>query len=227
LPQTKLKVSLDKIKTFYLPILNVSHKNTPASSKIDEKSQNMLRDQDFIFYPTQPRANKNLSLLLNVFNNLLKTRSDLKLVLTSFLHADSASIALYHHLKLKNKVIFLPKISDATLAWLYQQAACLCLTSLMEGNFPPQIFEALEYGTPIVATRLPLITELLETHSDHLLLCEPNNIEEFTAKTLYALEHRAEILAKQHVALEIVRSHGSWSSFASAIATHLKCVNCL
>jgi hypothetical protein len=49
----------------------------------------------------------------------------------------------------------------------------------MEGNFPPQIIEALHYDTPVVATRLPQIEEVLEEECDSLLLCSPKSIADF------------------------------------------------
>ena len=55
----------------------------------------------------------------------------------------------------------------------------LSFTSTMEGNFPPQIIEALHYDTPVVATRLPQIEEVLEEECNSLLLCSPKSIADF------------------------------------------------
>lgn len=213
LPATALQVQKDKITTFYLPPLML-----PGS----KSSVIELENTRFLFYPTQARPHKNLSFLLEVFHTLLQEQPDLKLVLTCYLYADSKALATYKRLKLQGYVLFYPKVSNETLSFLYSKAACLCFTSLIEGNFPPQILEALHHETPIVTTKLPLITEILKENSNLLLLCEPGDLKSFVSNTLYALEQKETVLTSQAEALKIVESQSDWKQFSNSLADCLK-----
>lgn len=51
-------------------------------------------------------------------------------------------------------------VSDEELAWLYQNAVALIAPSLEEGFGLPAV-EALTYGTPVLASRIPIFQEIL------------------------------------------------------------------
>lgn len=193
LPQSRLKVEKGKIRVFYLPLLNSVKK-----VNYNQKLPFSLKKGDYVFYPTQPRPNKNLSFLLKVFDSLVERGNSLKLVLTSDLSPDPKAMAAYKSMKFPQDVIFLSSISDEALGRLYSQAALLCFTSLAEGNFPPQIQEALIYRTPVVASRLGFITERIsEDMNDPLMLCEANNLDEYVSACEFALKNRELILERQ------------------------------
>jgi glycosyltransferase involved in cell wall biosynthesis len=224
LPETKLAVDSSKIEVFYLPNLNSSHSD---NSSIDIEFTNevleikeKLAGAPFIFYPTQARPSKNLSFLLEVFSELRKIKPEYKLLLTD-LTSDSKALRTYKKLKLRSSVVIAPRIANCTLEWLYRKADVLTFTSLIEGNFPTQIYEALEYNTPIVATKLPLITERLKDQSDLLLLVEPRNKTEFIEKLIYCIGHPGEIRAKQKMARDIIASQSTFEAFTKGILNTL------
>jgi glycosyltransferase involved in cell wall biosynthesis len=157
--------------------------------------------------------------LLSVFNEVRKTYPDLKLVMTGLLTANPEALNALHQLKLVDSVLFFPGISDTGLSFLYKNASALCLTSLMEGNFPPQIFEALEYKTPVVATRLPLIMERLNRQDSGLLLCHPSDLKDFVSNLSFALENRDFVIERQSQILEILRQQSSWKQFKEGMKT--------
>ena len=87
----------------------------------------------------------------------------------------------------------------------------------MEGNFPPQILEALEYHTPVVSTRLPQITETLGSLSEELLLCRPLDLEEFCEKLESALADRSHALARQSRVTAALRQNSSAELFYASL----------
>src|SRR5690606_13995632 len=151
--KSRLAVDPRKIRVFYLPLL--TSPPTRAGAQLPAE----LRQCQYIFYPTQARPNKNLALLLKVFDALVARGHDLRLVLTCELQHEPKALRAYELMKSKDRVVFKPQVSDGMLIQLYQHAALLCFTSLAEGNFPPQIQEALSYDTPVVASNLGFITE--------------------------------------------------------------------
>jgi glycosyltransferase involved in cell wall biosynthesis len=194
LPESRLQVDSDKIQVFYLPML--SGEVIDASN--DEALPEGLESYKYIFYPTQPRPNKNLSLLLRVFECLIERGHDLKLVLTCALNPDPKAFQVYESMKHKDRVVFLERISDERLRLLYKNTALLCFTSLAEGNFPPQIQEALAYQTPVVAGDLRFITERIpDALRTTLTLCQPNDEVDFVEACERVLKDRQGVLRNQ------------------------------
>jgi glycosyltransferase involved in cell wall biosynthesis len=129
---------------------------------------------------------------------------DIKLVLTCTLEPDPKAFSIFRNLKCKDRIIFKPRVSDDVLVNLYQNAALLCFTSLAEGNFPPQIQEAIFYRTPVVASNLEFVTERIpNAHLDKMILCEPNNLEDFVKSCEFVLHNRDLIIERQHVLREL------------------------
>jgi glycosyltransferase involved in cell wall biosynthesis len=196
LPESRLKVDQKKIRVFYLPNLN---QNT-----MDRQTVHSLPDDlspyNYLFYPVQPRANKNMYFLLQVFEVLSTRHPHIKLVLTKSLEANPKAYKLYTSLseEKKTRILFKENISDDLMLTLYKNAALLCFTSLAEGNFPPQIQEALAYEAPIVASDLGFITERIPVHlKDSLLLCQPNHLDGFVQACETVLRNRNDIIEKQ------------------------------
>ncbi len=166
-----------------------------------------------IFYPTANRPNKQLAFMLQLFALIRMEHPDLLLVLTCNLGAVPAVARAADRFELNENLITMPSIDESSLRWLYENAAVLCLTSTSEGNFPPQVLEALVYGTPVVATRLPTITELLGDRADDLLLCSPLDLGDFRLKLSQALTDRNTVLGKQAEVLERLRRTNSREQF--------------
>ncbi len=191
LPHCRLNISAEKIQVSYLPCLNVVKKEMDFSDEV-------VSSKSYIFYPTRARPNKNLSLLLHVFDKLVTKGHDINLVLTSKLDSDKKAKKIFRAMKHKTRVIFHNTVSDELLAALYRNAAMLCFTSLAEGNFPPQILEALQYHTPVVAGNLEFITERIpKDFLDAIILCEANNEQAFVEACERVLMDRELVIQKQ------------------------------
>jgi glycosyltransferase involved in cell wall biosynthesis len=219
LPNTVLEVEPEKIHVLPIPLL--MQKATGVNSVISPAVQAIMNDSQYLFYPTQDRPNKQLSFLLKLFKDLQRDLPDLKLVLTANIHIHPGTRQVYTDLQLQDAVILLEDVSDAELQGLYQRAAALPFTSTMEGNFPPQIFEALTLNTPVVATRIPLITEALGDASDRLLLCDPLDLPSFREKLLYALRYPQQVRDRQRVAYHRILDQYNDEKFADSVADFL------
>ncbi len=216
LPECVLNVDPAKIHCVPMPLL------VGASSKLANVDRDYLEAKlggwQYVFYPTANRPNKQISLLLNVFAETLKIFPDLRLVLTCALGDYPPAEEAFQSLDIAHAVVFLPGVSDATMNWLYRNASALCLTSTMEGNMPPQVLEALTYETPIVATRLPQITEVLKAESHLLQLPAPLSIDEFVEKLTWVLTHPDETLTRQKKVRQTLEVHNNMGRFSSLIA---------
>jgi len=195
LPISRLNVSPQKIHVAYLPCLNADK----AHAEIDsDKSCDQIINKPFIFYPTRPHPNKNLAFLFLVFDKLVEEGHDLNLVLTTTIEHDPKASKVFHSIKHKDRIKFLSVVSDSLLGQLYRRASLLCFTSLAEGNFPPQIHEALKYGTPIVASKLGFITERIpDDLKNSIILCEANQESDFVEGCKFALANREIVLERQ------------------------------
>lgn len=193
LPGTELDVDPKKLFTLPFPLL------MSTSQKITERYHPFknIEGYPFILYPTANRPNKNIHFLLNVFYNAHKHISDLQLVLTCSLETYSLALEQAKYLNISQHIHFFPGVSDSGLSWLYQNTACMCLTSTMEGNFPPQIVEALSYNAPVVSTRLPHIIELLGEHANSLLLFDARDLHGFVNGILQCCKNPDDVLVRQ------------------------------
>lgn len=220
LPKSRLMVDPKKIVAFPLPNLNRSLPiDTSPSSDFIEKVKTELKGRRYIFYPTQNRPNKNLVLLFQVFAELAKEDRNLALVLTGSVQHYGPAHSAWVDLKLSKHTVIANGATDADLAWLYTNCACLCVTSNIEGNFPPQIFEALAYGAPIVSSELPMITEMLGDTADSLLLARMSDAEDFVSKLRVALNNREAVLLEQQKALAVLNEKANYNRFADEVAT--------
>ena len=147
--------------------------------------EELLVPRRFLFYPTANRPNKELAFLLHVFQELRSEQPDLKVALTCSLSSyppveeTARASGLTAGGLSTNDIILFQSATEGILRWLYENATALSFTSTMEGDFPPQIIEALHYDTPVVATRLPQIEEVLEEECNSLLLGSPKSIADF------------------------------------------------
>ena len=171
----------------------------------------------FLFYPTANRPNKQIAFLLELFAQIKLQYPDLLLVLTCSLWSVPAAGEAAGRLRLGDDLVMLPRCSESVLSWLYQHCEALCLTSTMEGNFPPQMLEALRYGAPIVATRLPTVTELLKEHASLLHLCRPLDLDDFAATVSTVLGDRAAVLARQARVSNLLREWNSAERFSERL----------
>jgi glycosyltransferase involved in cell wall biosynthesis len=118
---------------------------------------------EYLLSVAQHRKNKRLDLLINAFA-VLKEREDLpattRLIIVGSHGPETPKImSLIQSLRLSNSVFLISGVTDNELAWLYQNAQALIITSSIEGFCIPLI-EALKYHTRVVCSDIPILREI-------------------------------------------------------------------
>jgi glycosyltransferase involved in cell wall biosynthesis len=119
-----------------------------------QKPQGIPSDTFFIHYPAQYWAHKNHFNLLVALQEVIKTFSNLKLVLTGSDKGNKDYInQVITELSLTNHVLDLGFISKEEIKWLYQNSKGLVMpTFLGPTNMP--LIEAAELGCPVACSNL-------------------------------------------------------------------------
>ncbi len=210
-------LSENKTETVYLPVL--------IPSGIDDRilCEDRLREQyglygQYMFYPTQIRPYKNVTILLDAFKKLLDSHIDIELVLTdarSEISEIDNKIKEYH---IEDKVRFISNVTEIELYSLYKYSAVVPVPSRFEGGFPLQASEALYMKIPIVLSGIPIVSERIKslgfTEEDcGLELFDPSNAEELAQKLKKVLEDREGTIKKQQAFRERLLSY-TWEDAA-------------
>lgn len=216
LPETRLRVDARKIRHLPLPFLN--NLEIASDAPYDKAFAESLPEL-FVFYPTRDRPSKRLRDFVEtvaIVNRRLETSGNsarlfgvLTTEISENLCPQSSPVREY----LKTYC----EISDADLAYLYLRAVCLLFTSELEGNFPTQVREALQFETPIVATRMPILLEDLGEQSDGLLLADIGDCEALAVAVLKAMNSRSQVLHRQMSVATWVQQEFSYEKFARGL----------
>jgi len=133
-------------------------------------------DQEFILFVGTIEPRKNLRLLVEAFEQLLRTTSRApKLVIAGghgWLMDDFTSFI--RQKRLDNRVCLTGYLQDEDLCGLYSTCSAFVYPSLYEGfGLPP--LEAMACGAPVITSRIP---SLMETVGDAARLVDPNSVDE-------------------------------------------------
>jgi len=173
-PRVYPYVKLDDSRVFAFPLgadLPVARTDyTPNSVLL---TQAFSGDKTYLTVGTvEPR--KNHALLLDAFDILWSRYPDLKLCFIGvhgWMVDDLIDRIEGHSLKNKN-LFWLCGLSDIDLQWAYLKARCMLYPSFTEG-FGLPIVEALHYGTPVIASDIPVFREIA---GDNIGYLNPHNL---------------------------------------------------
>jgi len=181
-----------------------------------------LGERPYLFYPVANHRHSHLAFLVEVLASLRRSVPDLALVLTCNLDENHAVVdAVSRHCLSQDVVVVVKRICEETKAWLYGRAAALCLTSTSEGQCPPQLLEALHYETPIVATRLRAIDEVLGESASGLALCEPLDLAAFVEGLSHVIAHPGDTRQRRQAARRHMAGLTGTDGFAAAFCDAL------
>jgi glycosyltransferase involved in cell wall biosynthesis len=117
----------------------------------------------FLLTVAQHRKNKNLALLIKVYNFLLNQgdlKPDTQLLIVGSTGPETKYLEeLVQNLKLDESVLFLSGLEDAELYWLYDNASLFVIPSSTEGFCLP-LAEALTLSCPTVCSDIPIFREV-------------------------------------------------------------------
>ncbi len=160
LPESRLRIISEAAR----PVFKV----LPSGAKMNETlaRHGLKPGEKFLLYVGGISPHKNLSALVDAFEQTTKNHPKLKLVLVGD-YKDDPFFSAYPALKkqvaergLENKVVFTGFVVDEDLAYLYNAATLLTFPSLEEGFGLPAM-EAMACGTPVAASNCGSLPEVL------------------------------------------------------------------
>jgi glycosyltransferase involved in cell wall biosynthesis len=123
----------------------------------------LLKGRNFVLCVAQHRSNKNIPLVVRVFERLLAERvlpAEARLVVVGITGPETQKIEEeIRDARLTRKVLLLSGLSDAELRWCYENCELLVAPSSTEG-FGLPIAEALLAGARVVCSDIPAFREL-------------------------------------------------------------------
>ncbi len=152
----------DRTSVIYLPV-NIPKDITKRLLSEKEVREKFDLKKSYIFYPTQVRPYKNISVLVEALSILRKEKDiDVNLVLTGRPSDVPEVASLIQKHNLEKEVISLSAVTESELYSLYRYAAVAAVPTLLEGGFPWQACEALFMDTPLVVSDIPVVRERIE-----------------------------------------------------------------
>lgn len=164
------------------------------NNKLDLIKKLKIKNEKYILFVGTIQPRKNLKVLIDSFDQFVKSNKNFKLVIAGKKGWLYESIfEKVKSMNLEEKVFFADHVSDEELIWLYQNAFCLVQPSLYEG-FGIPVLEAMSYGCPVVSS---FSSSLPEVGGDAGLYFDPKNSEDLYDKLMELKEN--EPLRKEFV----------------------------
>jgi glycosyltransferase involved in cell wall biosynthesis len=141
----------------------------------------------FLFTVTTSWPHKNLQVLLDAFVQLRRTRAfDGKLVVAGQIKGSrhAATIDFITRHGMVDEIVLTGFISEEEKAYLYRNAMLFVYPSLYEG-FGLPVLEAMEAGTPVLASRAASIPEV---GGDACIYFDPHSAEELASRIQYIMD---------------------------------------
>lgn len=157
----------------------------PQEKGLSRSELGLPQDKRVIVYASRLAKAKGLFFLLAAFKTVLERESDCLLILVGDGHYRQPIVREVAKLELQDDVIFTGYRPHAEVAKWMNAGDIVVLPSLTEGS-PLPVYEALACGTPIVASRVGGIPEII-TSDDYGLLVPPANSEALAEALLCAL----------------------------------------
>ncbi len=169
-------ISPDKISVVYEGF-NQAYKMMHKDEAFTQVSNSFGIKKPYILYVGVWRRYKNLPALAQAFDRLIEKGHDLELVLAGdkdpfYPEVEQKIFSIKHQHRIKA----LGRVSDGDLNRLYNGATLFVLPSLMEG-FGLTALEAAATGTPIAASDIPTLREILGQGAEYF---DPNNLDNMT-----------------------------------------------
>ena len=150
---------------------------------------------------------KRVSALIRAFAQASVTHADVDLVIVGD-GPDRKMLRAQAETAAAGRVRFLGWIADVSrLAAVYNAAECLVLASSSEG-FPTVVGEAMACGTPVLASRVGGVSELVVTDQTGWLY-EPGDDDALTSRLAFVLAHPEQVRSMRRAARHMAEDHVS------------------
>ena len=169
----------------------------------------VIRDMDYIFYPSQSRGNKNMLTLLRAYKCLLRERNiPIKLFLTcNYLEDDELRQFIYNN-RLQYDVLSFNNVSNQELAALYYGAKLVVNPTFYEGGFPFTFGEGMSVGTPSIMSDIPQVREVLQNYDIgqyEKWLFDPFSYIDLSEKIIFGLENKELLYQEQKYIYDLLK----------------------
>lgn len=159
--------------------IHVMHLGFEDICALPKESVTGVPEKFFLFVGTL-KERKNPLNVVKAFAAFCKTHPNYALVLAGKPSSETAyhgkMLSVIHQEQLEGKVLFLGRVSDGELAWLYSRAVALVYPSFIEGfGFP--ILEAASCGAPVITSNQSSLEEIV---GDAGLLVDPASVDSIT-----------------------------------------------
>lgn len=185
----------------YLPV------NVPENIDENLLSESKVREKfkikgSYLFYPTQIRPYKNVSLLIKAFARLSRKYKELTLVLTGNINDVPDVKKQVDENELQTAINCVGSVSEYELYSIYKYAAAVPVPSLFEGGFPWQACEALFMNVPLAVSDIDVVRERIEAlgytaENCGLCLFDPGDEEKLSEKLSEMIEDRDAAVSRQ------------------------------
>ena len=192
------RVPESRIDVIYNAIDDRFWQEPPADEVARVRERYRLTDP-FVLYAGNIKPHKNLERLIEAFHVMRQTSPDLVNVQLLIIGDEISKYATLrravHRHKLHKHVRFFGFVSDQTLAALYRLADVFVFPSLYEGfGLPP--LEAMASGTPVIASNVSSLPEVVGNAAVMIDPYEPDAIADAMRRVLTSAELRADLRAK-------------------------------
>lgn len=143
----------------------------------------------------------------------LRTQHDVQLHLVSSLNPKGETSRMIDDLNLRDQVFLYSGVSEEELSKLLASGEVMCVPSLYEGFSLPTV-EAMSCGTPVVASRVGALPDVVGADGDCAVLVEPGNVEELVAAISALLASPAVRSRMGEAGRKRAEEHFSWNSVA-------------
>jgi len=195
-------VPLNQISVVYNTVSNYFTNSTSAQAVLAFKSRFALQER-FLLYAGGSEYRKNVERLVKAFGVLVEKQPDLTLLVTG--NPDPRwNAALQNASSLaQSRVKFAGKLSESDLCLAYSAADTVVYPSLCEG-FGRVCLEAMEAGTPIACSDLPVMREVA---GDYACWFDPfDNLSIVAAIEKALAEKRKEVVRDERFQAQAVKA---------------------
>lgn len=208
----------EKINVIYEASEEVfSQKDSKSRANFTKLTAQYPLEKPFLLYVGNSFPHKNLTLLLKALTHLETVQLVLVSSQNKFLERIKEQI---QNLGLKERVVLIGYVDDATLKTLYQEAVCFVFPSLAEGFGLPGL-EAMAAGTPVLASDIPVFKEV---YGEAAIYFDPLDDRDLAARI--SLVSAQSAIREKYTSLGFsqVKKY-SWAKYARATqAVYLKAI---
>lgn len=174
----------------------------------------------YIFYPTINRPNKNILLILQALDILIKQGEIFRLVTTGSMGTLTQTDLYVRENCLSDYIIETGYLTDDEWYTLYKHSTVGVVTTIVEGpGMPQQVLEALQVGTlPVVCTKCLGVEESLKTvglclKDANLYWTDPYDPVGLAERIKFVCDHSEQVIFEQRGILDAY-SKRTWSDVA-------------